>query len=281
MPSLKFSKKLSYSSKTKKFCKVSVGLTIALSVITLGSVSLKVTFNYPSPLKKLFPSTLSAFASENIRGGNEEKMRGTQISTDSRSDCPDGDGKSLIRLSPVEISDTIQTTPTLWFYIPYATEDIEVAIFTLQDADGYNLLTSEFPLPSSTPGLVGFEVPYELTVQNSYQWYFSLYCDEDNPPLYVHGLTQVIEPSAQLSNALAVSAPREDSVYRDNDLWVDAIEHIISLYSEGSDSSSNTSLLEAWDQFLAADAIQLDKSFEDLPLENLSINKIVLENTTE
>ncbi|MEM7066029.1 MAG: DUF928 domain-containing protein [Cyanobacteria bacterium P01_B01_bin.77] len=205
-------------------------------------------------------------------------MTGTQTSNDSRGDCPVSNARPLIRLSPLESSETVQTTPTVWFYIPYAAEDIEAGTFVLQNAEGYDLAFSKFSLPSGTPGLVGFEIPYELTPQDSYQWYFSLYCDEDAPPLYVHGWMRAIEPSAQLNRDLAAAGPIQNAVYQENRLWFDSIDQTLSRYLEGSDSPS---LSTAWGQFLAADAINLDKYFQDLPLGSLSIEKIVFDNMIE
>lgn len=159
----------------------------------------------------------------------------------SRGECPAVVDSSLMVLGPKNnVGTTVETSPTFWFYIPYAkTIEIEYAKFLLLDPQGGGLkqaISVELP---DTPGIVKLNLPEDksiwvngksLEAGKQYDWYFSVICDENQPAgnPTVSGSIKRVELSPELENQLQKENPaRNYLTYLENGIWYEAIDRLV------------------------------------------------------
>jgi hypothetical protein len=119
---------------------------------------------------------------------------------------------------------TVEEHPILWLYIPYSAPDnLKQAEFMLLDENEQPVLAEPVLVElSGTPGIISFRIPYSLTINQSYNWYFSLMCDPRKPSRNpgVRGWLQRVEPDPALLTDLEVSDPRERYMaYAQHGIW--------------------------------------------------------------
>jgi hypothetical protein len=182
---------------------------------------------------------------------------GRQTSGESRSDCSATDTQ-LTALMPVSNwGTTTAARPTFWFYVPYTPQQAPSGEFVLQDESRQDIARIPLKLPD-TPGFLGFELPSSqasLTVDRWYRWYFKLYCDRQktSSPIFVQGWIQRIALTGELEQQLEKSN-RKDLVYRDRQIWYDAIAYLANLRLA---NPRDPTLEEDWNRLLKAKGVEL------------------------
>ncbi|MDZ8189161.1 MAG: DUF928 domain-containing protein [Nostoc sp. ChiSLP02] len=114
--------------------------------------------------------------------------------------------------------------PTFWFYVPYTTK--AAAEFVLQNEVGQTVYQSPVSL-SGTPGAVGISLPStasSLKIGDRYHWYFSIYCYPQQPPIFVDGWIERIEPNSILKNQLEKATPQQRvNLYATHGIWYELV----------------------------------------------------------
>jgi hypothetical protein len=114
--------------------------------------------------------------------------------------------------------------PTFWFYIPYQTT--AAAEFVLQNQAGQTIYQSPVLL-SGTPGVISLSLPSttsSLKIGDRYHWYFNIYCNPQQPPVFVDGWIKRIEPNADLKNQLQKATPNQRvALYATHGIWYDLV----------------------------------------------------------
>ncbi len=147
-----------------------------------GQLDKQLSFNVPPP-----PDDINA-PSHRIGGGKrgcENIVKQMTVSNE----------RPLTALAPVYgpkdsglvFGLTTVSNPTFWFYIPYL--PTVSAEFVLQDAAQQIVYQTPISL-SGTPGVVSLPLPSTappLEIGKRYRWYFNIYCQPQQPPVFVYG----------------------------------------------------------------------------------------------
>ena len=183
-----------------------------------------------------------------------EGRSGRQTSLDSRGNCPLGAIAALMPIS--NWGTTVTEHPTLWFYVPYSSEQVAQGEFVLQDEERYDIKRLSFNLPK-TPGLVSVKVPTSLKIDQWYRWYFKIYCQKEasKPPIFVQGWIQRVALTSELENQLKKANLRKDVVYTANQIWYDAVAE---LAEELINNPTDNSLRQAWFNLLSVNGVSLE-----------------------
>jgi Domain of Unknown Function (DUF928) len=103
----------------------------------------------------------------------------------SRSGCPIIE-KPLFALFPSKGGNlTYSEHPTFWFYVPALPENARVAEFILQDSQMNEVYRSSITL-SGKAGIISIpsKAPNPLQLNQTYQWYFKIYCQPQDKSVY-------------------------------------------------------------------------------------------------
>ncbi len=136
---------------------------------------------------------------------------------------------------------TVEEQPTFWFYVPYDSENVKTAKFTLLDANSYYVRDPVLKKPiepieitlAETPGIIKFRLPYKLEIDKPYNWYFSIICDPQKPSRNpgVKGWIQRVEQSPDLLKDLDALPPvRKYLAYAERGIWFDLITNLAESY---------------------------------------------------
>lgn len=149
--------------------------------------------------------------------------------------------------------------PTLWFYVPYSSKQVNSATFYLTDeSDNYVQEPIEISLPEN-PGVVGIRLPASsgpLATDNAYDWKFTIFCSEDKKVrVSVNGVIEREVPSAKLRQDLETSKEGEEyRAYSDNGFWYDAITNLAEMRLANPD---DVELTAAWQELLKHENVGL------------------------
>jgi Domain of Unknown Function (DUF928) len=206
--------------------KFSVAMTVAIAYLftcnaafaaspaTSAKVEISVKARQNQPLSR-------GNSGKNGNRGPAGRRTGCDIATTTKNE-------NLYALVPVsgEETYTSETTPMLWFYIPYASTRPILARLTLQSEKSTVAdYAKTIPL-SGTPGVVGVQLPQSLAPGTSYRWYFTIMCDEKQDGGSVDGWIQRSPLSsnimAQINNKSLTLKQRLD-LYQQNNLWHDRL----------------------------------------------------------
>ncbi|WP_166507342.1 DUF928 domain-containing protein [Nostoc sp. 106C] len=114
--------------------------------------------------------------------------------------------------------------PTFWFYVPYQTT--ATAEFVLQNQVGQTVYQSPVSL-SGTPGIVSLSLPSTaaaLKIGDRYHWYFNIYCNPQQPPVFVDGWIARIEPNTALKSQLEKATLKQRvTLYGNHGIWYDLV----------------------------------------------------------
>lgn len=117
--------------------------------------------------------------------------------------------------------------PTFWFYVPYpapTSSALTIEFVLLDSADNYvykTLLTASETLP----GIVQVSLPatVALQVEQSYHWYFLVYCDAEQP-VFTEGWIRRVAPVPTLTRQLAQATPQQQAALcAANGIWYEAL----------------------------------------------------------
>lgn len=166
--------------------------------------------------------------------GSSRGRPGRRGGTGSRGDCPPVE-VSLTALMPDNNSgSSVEAHPTLWFYVPYQSDEVREGEFSLQDEQNNDVYRTTFTL-SGTPGIVGFNLASAapLEINKKYQWYVKLYCSgqKSSAPVFVRGWVERVALKPELERQLqTVATPRERiALYAQNGIWYSALSELAKL----------------------------------------------------
>ena len=176
----------------------------------------------------------------------EPDRQGNRSGTDSRGNCGASPTNLMALMPSSNLGRTATAQPTLWFYIPYTSEQIAFGTFALQDSAGNDVTTERLRFsPPENPGFTSLTLPQEFLladVGDEYRWFLELHCVSANGLVYVDGWVQrAALPDTQI-------ADQPEHIYVENDIWLDAINY---LGQRRAQDPTNTELLERWNQLLA------------------------------
>lgn len=135
--------------------------------------------------------------------------------------------------NPEFAGQTLSAQPTIWFYVPYASDRVQSGQFWVEDETGQLLDGVDFQLPD-TPGFVSVSVPAALAVNQPYRWYFTLSCvsDDAEPGIVRHtGLITRINAPELADQLAAASVEERIRLYGEHALWYDAAAELANLDS--------------------------------------------------
>ncbi|MEH1867740.1 MAG: DUF928 domain-containing protein [Nostoc sp.] len=119
---------------------------------------------------------------------------------------------------------TTNSHPTFWFYVPDLTA--VSTEFVLQNEAGQTVYQSPVSL-SGLPGIISLSLPStasSLEIGKRYHWYFNIYCHQQQPPVFVDGWIQRVEPNALLKSQLDKATPNQRiALYATNGIWYESL----------------------------------------------------------
>lgn len=176
--------------------------------------------------------------------------------TGSRGDCPSVE-MPLEALIPNERSGlVIEENPTLWFYIPFKSNQVSAGEFSLQDEEKNDVMRTSFPVPTQ-PGIFSLQLKTAkpLEINKTYTWYFKLYCQNNTTskssiPSFVSGSLKRVAPDVKLEQQLkAATTPRAKiAAYAQNGIWYTALSELALLRIA---EPQNTTFQQDWQNLLA------------------------------
>ena len=193
-------------------------------------------------------------------GGFEGQGRpASRSSGGSRGNCQTrlialvpGEGTLSDDCSQPTYSSTALTTasmPMLWFYIPEQDSTLQAELALLNDNRQAIALTDVSLPPAS--GVVGIPLGYELEVDQSYRWIFSI-SPSTNPAriLTVEGIVRRVVPDTELSQQLEDSSERDRLVHlAAAGIWHDVLTELVMLRQQ---QPENMTIIEDWQHFLSS-----------------------------
>ena len=134
---------------------------------------------------------------------------------------------------------TVDASPTLWFYVPYALTPKLSMEFLLQDEEGKEVYDSPVQSKTTPAGVVSLPLSataVTLKVGKMYHWYFLINCgdpDELDASSTVDGwVKRVDQLNPTLASQLQGTKPQERvALYAKNGLWYDAVTALAKLRS--------------------------------------------------
>ena len=140
---------------------------------------------------------------------------------------------------------------TLWFYVPYAPEDITSAEFLVVNRDETEYVyETQFTLPK-TPGIVSISLPLSaktsLETGKYYHWYLTLKCKgstSNTPDLEMDGWVQRILHKPSTTNQIDTAAPEG---------WYDAVNNLANRLIA---FPQDTKLKQEWTDLLKSVGLQ-------------------------
>jgi hypothetical protein len=119
---------------------------------------------------------------------------------------------------------TTTSHPTFWFYVPYVTT--ASTEFVLQNEVGQTVYKSSVSL-SRTPGVVKLSLPSTaslLKIGERYHWYFNIFCNPQQPPVFVDGWIKRVEPKPTLKSQLEKATLKQRiALYATNGIWYESL----------------------------------------------------------
>lgn len=141
-------------------------------------------------------------------------------------------GKPLTALVPVYgapdsefvLGLTTAEHPTFWFYVPYL--PTVSGEFVLQNEAQQTIYQTPISL-LGTPGIVSLSLPSTappLETGKLYRWYFSIYCQPQQPPIFVDGWIKRESLNLVLKSQLEQATSRQRiALFADRGIWYDAL----------------------------------------------------------
>lgn len=219
------------------------------SNLTLISIATPIPHVLSYQLSSTFAKTPVSLEAKDNRWGDPHT--GSQTGGEARGDCPVVDIPLTALIPDTHWGKSISQTPTIWFYVPYSSEQITYGEFVLQDEQGFDVINPvQFTLPE-TPGFVGLALPESIPVletETTYAWAFQLYCNSaERTPVYVEGWIQRVTPTEEISSQLDEETTPTYQVYWENAIWFDAVDELIQ---QRLAQPSNRVLQAEWIQLL-------------------------------
>jgi Domain of Unknown Function (DUF928) len=159
-----------------------------------------------------------------------------RVTAASRKGCPILQ-QSLTALVPArDVNLTYSEYPTFWFYIPALPPQVTVGEFVIQDKQKNDIYRTSLTLPEKA-GIISVNIPKNpqrsLTLNQTYRWYFKIYCDPQDSSIYLftNGKVERVSPNN----------------YSIENIWFDNLTY---LAEKLRNSSENPTIREEWAAFL-------------------------------
>ncbi|NJO65944.1 MAG: DUF928 domain-containing protein [Richelia sp. RM2_1_2] len=153
----------------------------------------------------------------------------------SRRGCPAFEKSLTALIPPLDVNLTYSQSPTFLFHIPALPPEARVGEFIIQDMQDNDIYRTSINLPEKA-GIINVELPasqQSLTVNQTYQWYFKIYCQPQNKSIYlfVNGNVERVSPDN----------------YSTENIWFDNLANIAEKLRA---SPQNPTVKEEWTAFL-------------------------------
>lgn len=242
-------------------------LSRSINLLTAIFTSLAIgLFNSPVQTQEI-NSIQNQLASERSQNSSQDEKLdfsgdgrpGRRKGGGSRSPCPTSEILLTALVPENNIGTTISDRPSFWFYVPYRPEQVGGVEFVLQDESENDIYRQTFAL-SQTPSVVNLKPPPDvppLAVNESYRWYFKLYCDDF--PLasanFVEGWIERIPLNPDLAARLQKKKAPAYQEYGQESVWFDSLDHLAQLRL----NNDNPQLEREWSELLSAKGVGLDE----------------------
>ncbi|MGF1601764.1 MAG: DUF928 domain-containing protein [Thermosynechococcaceae cyanobacterium] len=136
--------------------------------------------------------------------------------------------------SQTQQAQTVDSTPTLYWYIPPT--PAQQAEFVLINSQGDLTYQATIRLPQQS-GIMRLTLPKEaaLAIDKTYQWTFSLLCDEQEPSRnsYVSGDIKRTTLSSAIQTQLQTADPfKQAQVLAQSKIWYDTLDRVAQVRSQ-------------------------------------------------
>jgi Domain of Unknown Function (DUF928) len=173
----------------------------------------------------------------------------------SRSSCVElEDRPPLTTLRREIISEsTVTEKPTLWFYIPYSSQDIVRIEFELLDDQNHRVQDRLIDSLPDNPNFVSIQLQLSpsqpLKLDREYEWNLYVYCNSGDT-VSVTGKI-LYQSSTTLSDRLqdATTIREQIRIYADNGIWYDALDRLANLRCQ---EPQNSALAADWVDLLTS-----------------------------
>lgn len=243
-------------------------LRLSIKLLIATSISLAIDCLSNSLVKTeeitTFTHQSASEQSENSSQGNKldfsgDGRPGRRTGGGSRSPCPASQIPLTALVPQNNMGTTVSDRPSLWFYVPYSPQQASSGEFVLQDEQENDVYRQTFNLPK-TPGLVGLKIPQTsapLAINQSYRWYFKLYCGNSSSSTanFVDGWIQRITLTPDLKARLKSKITPTYKEYGRNLIWFDSLNNLAQLRL----NNDNPQLEDDWTKLLTATGVDLDK----------------------
>lgn len=198
--------------------------------------------------------------------GSSRGRPSRRVGTGSRGECPPVEVPVSALIPDQNPGLTVEQHPTFWFFVPYQLSNTLGGEFALQDEANNDIYRTPFKLPA-TPGIVSLSIPSTVTleVNKSYQWYFKLYCSQQNlsNPVFVRGWVQreALKPELERLLQAATTERSRIAIYAQNGIWYSALNELAKLRIA---EPKNTVFINDWANLL-----------QDIGLEDLAQKPIL------
>lgn len=239
---------------------------IPVILLCLASYSPQVVAQVAQPVKKPIANIQNANTQKRLEKLNFPRSgapTGRRQGGARRNGCPDlkqpvtalVPGEETFNQSISFLALTVSEYPTFWVYVPELPTKVRLGEFIFQDEKGKNIYRTPLTLPEKS-GVIGISLPqspqYALKQDNKYQWYFKVYCgNEQNTSdyYYVKASVQRVALTPNLESQLKAAKPEEYTAYAVNQIWQDAVTNLADMRRTNSGSSV---LARDWNDLLTA-----------------------------
>jgi len=237
------------------------------SIIAFTITFALLCISYMMPVMAYFDSSnIQIRFNQKEADGSSRGRPSRRVGTGSRGECPPVEVPVTALIPNKNPGLTVEEHPTFWFFVPYQFSKISKGEFVLQDEANNDVYRTSFSL-LRTPGIVSLSVPSTVTleVNKSYQWYFKIYCSQQNltNPVFVRGWVEreALKPDFERLLQAANDKRSRIAIYAQNGIWYSALTELAKLrFAE----PKNTVFINDWANLL-----------RDVGLENLAQEPIV------
>ncbi|MFB2980017.1 DUF928 domain-containing protein [Microseira sp. BLCC-F43] len=229
--------------------------TITWAFVSLTSARARGWAQFHQPINNLFIQQ-SQIKNQNSRDFAEDGIpsSGNRTGGASRSPCPYTNPPLTALMPIINRGKTVADRPTLWFYVPYSSQQASAGEFVLKEEGNKEIFRIPFTLPR-TPGLVSFSIPSTkapLEIDKEYVWFFKVICQQQEasvsepslePGILVQGWVQRVKPTPELESELKAKTEPEYTIYTNHLIWYDALDSLTKLRIT---QPTNTKLTDEW-----------------------------------
>ncbi|MGL5833985.1 MAG: DUF928 domain-containing protein [Waterburya sp.] len=211
------------------------------SLPTHNPLAQTITFNAPPPPEDIGePGHRSDAGSRGCNTGIENVAAANQPLTAIVPVHQTANWETVLGLTTV-------ANPTLWFDLPQLKSSLPGKLVIRDQAENL-LYETDIKLPQQG-GLFHVSIPstaISLEANKSYHWYFKIYCDSNQPPMFVDGWIQRRPLSPSVQDKLANMSPRNRlEFYASHGYWHEAFAIALKLHRQNPHDPNLVALLQA------------------------------------